>query len=226
MKINALHPDGNNYELCIMNYELTTASQVPEIMAQKAVEYKTLDNVNWADQYPYKPKVEVAVARTEEAILLHYRVTEQSVRAVAQNDQDAVWEDSCVEFFSMPNPDDGLYYNVECNCAGKVLLACGKDRHNRERAPKEVTDSILRWTTLGTEPFEERKGEVSWELALILPKSIYFKHQINDINSLKIKANIYKCGDKLTVPHFISLFPIETEKPDFHCSEFFKGVFY
>jgi hypothetical protein len=29
-------------------------------------------------------------------------------------------------------------------------------------------------------------------------------------------ANFYKCGDELSVPHYISWAPIEAEKPNFH----------
>ena len=35
---------------------------------------------------------------------------------------------------------------------------------------------------------------------------------------------IIKCGDDLTVPHFLSWNPIKTEKPDFHRPEFFGTV--
>ena len=34
--------------------------------------------------------------------------------------------------------------------------------------------------------------------------------------------NIYKCGDGLKKPHFISLFPIDTPEPDFHRLESFS----
>ena len=36
-----------------------------------------------------------------------------------------------------------------------------------------------------------------------------------------LKANFYKCGDKLSVPHYLSWNPVTTEKPDFHRPEYF-----
>lgn len=39
-----------------------------------------------------------------------------------------------------------------------------------------------------------------------------------------MKANFYKCGDGLTVPHYLSWSPIVTEKPDFHRPEFFNQI--
>ncbi|WP_407933754.1 carbohydrate-binding family 9-like protein, partial [Bacteroides cellulosilyticus] len=46
------------------------------------------------------------------------------------------WEDACVEFFSIP-AGDGIYYNVECNCVGTLLIGAGGGRSNREHAPQE-----------------------------------------------------------------------------------------
>jgi hypothetical protein len=204
--------------------EQCRAEEVPQLLQDNNVPYSVLECVNWSDSYPYKPKVEVAVAHTGKHILIHYRVSEQSVRAVALNDQDAVWEDSCVEFFSQPNAEDGIYYNVECNCAGRLLLAAGAGRGERQPAPKSVTDAISRWASLGTAPFEERKEQTTWELALVLPTAVYFKHDIKSFDGMTIRANIYKCGDKLSVPHFLSLYPISTDTPDFHRPEFFNEL--
>lgn len=210
--------------------KLTTAcleeQQVPQMMKDEGVEYHKVKCVNWAEEYPYCPQFEVAIAHDGDNIYIHYRVTEQSVRAVAEKDQDAVWQDSCVEFFSKPFADGKNYYNVECNCTGKILLAAGPVRENRERAGEEVTSSIKRWASLGTAPFDERMGETSWEVALIIPRTIYFKDDVKTLNGLHASANFYKCGDKLTVPHFVSMYPIEVQKPDFHRPDFFQELIF
>jgi len=200
------------------------AREVPRVMSSHNVEYHSLACVNWHDEYPYLPSVEVAMAHCGDALFIHYRVSEQSVRAVALRDQDAVWEDSCVEFFSQPNPDDGIYYNIECNCAGRLLLAAGASRSGRESAPASVTDSISRWSSLGSSPFEERVEPTEWQLALVVPAKVYFRHDVGTFAGLHIRGNVYKCGDRLTVPHFVSLFPIGTPSPDFHRPECFDTI--
>lgn len=207
-----------------INVPVCRAEDVPLLFQNNNVSYYVLECVNWSDSYPYKPSVEVALAHNGKNLFIHYKVSEQSVRAVALNDQDSVWEDSCVEFFSQPNADDGIYYNVECNCAGKLLLAAGAGRGERHPAPKVVTDAISRWASLGTAPFEEKKEPTDWELALVLPTDVFFKHNIKSFSGMTIRANIYKCGDKLTVPHFLSLYPISTDKPDFHRPDFFNEL--
>lgn len=195
------------------------AADVPQQLDQAAVEWHPIDQVNWP-AYPYQPKVEVRIAHTGQALLLHYRVEEETVRAVAQEDNGRVWEDSCCEFFSQMGGDD-IYYNVECNCAGRVLLCAGKEREGRQRADYEHLQLIDRWSSLGNQPFEEQPAPKQWQLALVIPAKAFFLHHIEQLNGRTVKANCYKCGDKLKTPHFLSLFPIAIEKPDFHRPDFF-----
>ena len=63
--------------------------------------------------------------------------------AACAEDRGPVWKDSCVEFFFAPG-DDGLYYNVECSCIGKLYFCCGADRHEREFMPAEAYAAIRR----------------------------------------------------------------------------------
>lgn len=73
------------------------AVQVPTILNEAGIAFQPIDELNWSE-YPYKPKVEFRIAHTGHSLLLHYRVTEQSVRAVAESDNGRVWEDACCEF--------------------------------------------------------------------------------------------------------------------------------
>ena len=195
------------------------ASAVPALMDAQHIEWNAIDCVNWKE-YPYQPIVKFRAAHTGNAILLHYQVTEASVRAVALADDGRVWEDACVEFFLSPDGND-FYYNFECNCATKLLLHGGPAGGERPTASQEVLKSVKRWSTLGAEPFEERVGECTWEVALVIPTSAIFHHEIETFNGKTMRANFYKCGDKLKTPHFLSWAPIELPKPKFHCPEFF-----
>lgn len=189
------------------------------LLDEEKVAFQPINTVNW-DAFPYRPEVEFRVAHTGDAILLHYKVKEAAIRAIAGHDNGAVWEDTCVEFFSVPS-GDGVYYNLECNCAGTLLVGAGTRRDNRQHAPKEVLEKIQRWASLGREVFRERTGEFNWEVALIIPYSTFFLHSITSLDGKRIRANFYKCGDGLQNPHFLSWNPIGLEKPDFHCPFFF-----
>ncbi|MCR5851106.1 MAG: hypothetical protein K6G92_10430 [Bacteroidaceae bacterium] len=208
-----------------LNQKAANAADIPAAIQGAGIAYTSIDNVNWPDAYPYKPRVEFAAAHTGDALLLHYRVEEQSVRAIARQDHEHIWEDSCVEFFCMP-AGDGIYYNVECNCTGKLLVAVGKDRNERLAAPAEIMQSIDRWASLGTTPFDTCLESTKWELALRLPIAAFFKHKFDSFDGLTASGNFYKCGDCLPVPHFISWNPITTENPDFHRPEFFGQIIF
>ena len=194
------------------------AAEVPAVLDQQGIAFQPVDVVNWKE-YPYQPKVEFRVAHVGEALLLNFRVTEASVRAVAAEDHGKVWEDACVEFFISPESNN-FYYNFECNCIGKLLLHGGAPG-DRIPAPAEVMATVKRWSSLGTEPFEEKVGECSWEVAEIIPAKALFRNEVTSFDGQTMKGNFYKCGDMLQTPHFLSWNPIDLPKPCFHCPEFF-----
>lgn len=196
------------------------AQQIPTLFDHENIMYYPINIVNWKE-YPYQPQVSFRIAYTnDDAILVHYKVVEDSVRAKYGEDNGSVWTDSCVEFFSIP-ARDGVYYNLECNCIATILLAAGSERSNREMAPLEITDQVKRWASLGRETFEEKIGECTWEVALQIPYKVFFKHTITKLDGMVVRANFYKCGDELQKPHFLSWSPIKIEKPDFHRPDFF-----
>ena len=199
--------------------DCVVACNVPGVLDAARVEWQPIGVVNWRE-FPYCPRVWFRIAYTGSAILLHYKVTEESVAAVADRDNGNVWEDSCVEFFSSPT-DDGTYYNMECNCTGTLLVGTGSSRNGRKPAPQTVLDNVQRWASLGRVSFEECIGECTWEVVLIIPTATYFKHQVKSLSGKTMRANFYKCGDKLQTPHFLSWNPIAVESPDFHRPEFF-----
>lgn len=195
------------------------AAQIPALLDTLPVEWQPIATVNWND-YPYRPEAAFRIAHTDDAILLHFRVTEDSVRAKYADDNGSVWTDSCVEFFSVP-AGDGIYYNMECNCIGTLLVGAGPARNGRVHAPAEVMQQVKRWASLGREAFDERIGTCTWEVALLVPYTVFFQHHIQSLDGQSVKANFYKCGDELETPHFLSWNPIAIEKPDFHRPDFF-----
>ena len=127
----------------------------------------------------------------------------------------------------IPAPaDDGLYYNIECSCIGKIYMCCGGDRHDREFLPEEAYRGIIREGSLGMEPFALREGPQEWEMRLVIPASTFVRHDIRSFRGLEARGNFYKCGDALPQRHYLSLFPVATLKPDFHRPEFFDKIIF
>lgn len=199
------------------------AAEVPALMDKENVTFHPINTINW-EAFPYRPEVAFRIAYTNEALLLHYKVKEKSVRARYQTDNDPVYKDSCVEFFFSP-ADDNIYYNIECNCIGAILLGCGAPG-NRERVTPETIALVQRWSSFGNQPFEEQPRETEWEVALIIPYAVFYKHQSFSPEGKTLKANFYKCGDELATPHFVSWNPIYAEKPNFHLPAYFGTLIF
>jgi hypothetical protein len=185
----------------------------------KLKEKQGIEEINW-DDFNYKPDVKFSIGYTDNEILLKYYITEKHFKAEKTRSNQMVCEDSCVEFFVSP-ADDGIYYNMEFNGIGTCLLGTGTARENSEKADPEVISSIRRKTSLGDNPISEREGRISWTITIAIPLNVFFRHKIKKLEGSTFRANFYKCGDKLSVPHYVTWNPVGTSKPDFHQPDFF-----
>ncbi len=195
-------------------------------MQQKLNRMKlTISHLNWPQEWPVLPPTEVTVSRSETHLILHYKVSQDYVRAVAIEDQQAVWEDSCVEFFCQV-PGEPTYMNFETNCIGTMVASRRKSR-TEDVVPfsPEQMAQITRWSSLG-----ERRAitdmdaqQRDWEVEIRIPWLLIIG-QTTPVFPVHLKANFYKCGDKTRLPHFVSWQPIDTPSPDFHRPEFFGDL--
>ncbi len=184
-----------------------------------------LDIKPWQDGGD-KPIVHIQIAHDETHIYLKYTVSENSIVARTTANNGAVWKDSCVEFFIMPNIADGIFYNFEFNCIGAKLLFAGKTRNERTPADDVIIDKIKTVSSMGTQPFEEQFGKFEWTLTAVIPVSCFFQHQITSLKGKTCRANFYKCGDGLTKPHYLAWNNIETSQPDFHTPQYFGKILF
>ena len=184
----------------------------------------SLENVNWKENFPYKPQVKFRVWHDGESFHIEYKVKEQGTRAMQTVLGGPVYEDSCVECFISPEAGDGLYYNFEWNCIGCLDLACRSGRFDPIPAPKEVLDSVKAVSSLGTKTFKETGGGVEWTLRVDIPASALFHHPVESWSGKKFKINMYKCGDGLSKIHYLTWAPVLTEHPDYHRPEYFREV--
>jgi Carbohydrate-binding family 9 len=188
-------------------------------LLDKQKERLLIDTVNWKG-YDYKPDVALAISYSDHEIFLKYYVTENYFKAEKTASNERVCEDSCVEFFVSPE-DDGLYYNMEFNAIGTCLLGTGTGRSDSKKVSPEIITKIRRLTTAGTKPVREKVGEYAWTITIAIPFEVFFRHQVKTLKGKIFRANFYKCGDKLTVPHFVTWNPVGTQEPDYHRPEHF-----
>lgn len=201
-----------------------SANQVAALLDNTKIPLHTIASLNW-NEYPYQPEVSFRIAHDGTSIFINYHVKEKSIRARYSKDNGMVWTDSCVEFFLLP-AGKKEYYNIESNCIGTLFFGIGEDGGYREPALPEFSNQIQRWSSLGNQPFEERIGDVEWDLSLIIPTSAFFKGDIKNLSGQSMKGNFYKCGDDLVSPHFLSWNPISTKSPNFHVPEFFGALIF
>ena len=220
--------------LNITNMKSLTIKYLPElnvtniesaaIILDEFGECDMIEVLNWPNEYPYKPITYFNIARSEKSIFIKYSVQGSMLRAIYSNDQDPVYEDSCVEFFCMPVGAD-KYTNFEFNCIGTCSATSRKGRSEKV-VPFSIEEmqTIKRFPTLGRRAFNEMEGMFEWELTVEIP----FILMGIDSNHLpeKMLANFYKCADGTDSMHFLSWNPIKTDKPDFHRPEFFGELIF
>jgi hypothetical protein len=183
-----------------------------------------VESINWVKKYPYRPITLFNIARSSKSIFIKYSVRGTMLRAIYSNDQEPVYEDSCVEFFCK-TPESEYYYNFEFNCIGTCKAAKRKSRtEDVKHLSIDTLAKIKRFPSIGRRAFKELEGMFEWELTVEIPFSIIGLDPDNLPE--KLLGNFYKCADGTDSPHFVSWSPIKTETPDFHRPEFFGELIF
>ena len=100
----------------ITDLETADIESAADILEENGTK-SAIDVLNWPDQYPYKPITYFFTGRSADAVFIKYSVKGSMLKAVYTEDHSPVHEDSCVEFFCMPEGAD-KYTNFEFNCIG------------------------------------------------------------------------------------------------------------
>lgn len=199
--------------------ETTSMAKIGQYLSR--AEKHFLLNAPWPS-YPYKPTVGFSIAYSDSGIFLQFDVTEKYIKGSHGKINEAVYEDSCVEFFiSFDNAT--TYYNFEFNCIGTVLAGFGKRRANRELLPETVLDKISFQAVIVR---EKRESLVKWQLTLSIPLQAFLFHPLTSLQGQQCRANFYKCGDSLPQPHFLSWSDIQSNEPDFHLPQYFGALLF
>lgn len=176
----------------------------------------------------HRPVVQARLAYDDSALYAGFLVEDRYVLATAAKHQDSVCIDSCVELFFTPGPDvaEG-YFNIECNCGGTVLF-----HHQQSRAqsvkvvgPDTIEAMGIRHT-LPSRVTPEVPGPVSWTVSYRVPFDHLerFANVARPAPGVVWRANLYKCADRSSHPHWLTWSPADLPRPDFHRKEFFGSL--
>lgn len=154
----------------------------------------------------------------DENIFVHQHAAEKNIRAELSGIDCQVCEDSCMEFFFSPSPDDGRYFNFELNPNGSFFLGIGHGRDDLKRLYPDP--AVFDIKTL--------RSDDGWETFYRIPLSFIrqFYPDCAFTSGLRIKANCYKCGDKTKTPHYLSWNRVSCKNPDFHRPEYFGEMIF
>lgn len=194
-----------------------------EHLLETNVATNSIQALNWND-FSYLPGVSFRIGHSGSNIFLKYYVSEKYIRALVTRTNGDVYKDSCVEFFI--SLDGENYYNFEFNCIGTIHLAWGPDRNNRRFIDTCIVEKTEIRSSLGNQPFSEKKGGFEWEMMIRIPLECLAFSRMKSLKGLKAKANFYKCGDETQEPHYVSWMPVKTNCPDFHRPEFFADILF
>ncbi len=165
------------------------------------------------------PSVLVDTYLTSDYFIANFTVEESAgcFRSEVTENGGRCWEDSCVEVFLKNPVNPAEYYNFEVTSREFILAARGTNRENRTLLNATEISSIRRRRQLAS----VIGNFICWGMEIQIPASLFGLKNFDGISPI---GNLYKCADKAKTPHYLSAFPIDTEKPDFHRPEFFKPL--
>lgn len=181
----------------------------------------------------HHPKVQLKLLYTAEGLSGRFLVKDQYVRSVAQNFQDMVCTDSCVEAFIEPANGEAGYLNFEMNCGGTLLVHWVQKSGYDENGVRfidniELTlDDIAGFEIKSTLPKinePEIVEPTEWSLGFFIPFALFERigKWPAPTSGTTWRANFYKCADKTSHPHWISWQVVE--KLNFHQPDIFGDI--
>jgi len=178
----------------------------------------------------HRPITQCKLLYDERAIFGIFRVEDQFVRCVHKSFQDDVWKDSCVELFIQIEACPG-YFNFEFNCGGALLASYvidptrvdGRLRACTPLSPLEDRQ-IRRYASLPPVVEPEIVTPCLWYLEFALPLRIMelYAGDLWEIRGQVWRANVYKCGNETSHPHWASWQPLKER--NFHDPDSFGRI--
>ncbi|MEG7530339.1 MAG: carbohydrate-binding family 9-like protein [Hungatella sp.] len=166
--------------------------------------------------YGNLPKTHVKFSfRQDVGFLVELQCYETGMRAVNQEPDSPVYEDSCMECFLNFYPEESdRYLNFEVNSCGTMLCQVGTGRTDR---------TFIRDMGMEQPTVEVEKTEDDWKICYRIPCTLIaqiYGHSDFRIGH-KLRGNFYKCGDLTPHIHYGCWNRIEAPTPNYHLPQFF-----
>ena len=180
-------------------------------------------------QYPWyeqgtKQRTTVRLLHDDAALYLQFLCDDAHIFSQVTEFNGAVFEDSCVEFFAMPQPEAGRdYLNLEINCCGVMHLGVGGGREGRRLADPPLAERFTIVTSVPGPMKDESPSDNGWWAAVKLPfdaLDAFTGLDTRPSEGALWRANFHRCGGR-TDPQHACWSLIARPQPDFHRPESF-----
>ncbi len=163
------------------------------------------------DEQLWRPPVDISawaqIAWDDTQLYVRLRAREAHIRAEHTGPLGMPCEDSCLEFFFCPIPDDPRYFNIEYNPNACQYLGFGDGQNLTRLLPeRDWFDAAPRRTGDG------------WQIEYAVPFAFVrmFAPDFRPVSGGSIRANCYKCGDLTAAEHYLAWNPCTSDAPSFH----------
>ena len=178
----------------------------------------------------HRPKVASKIVFDEKALYIIFNAEDRFVKAVAQNYQDKVYKDSCVEFFFSPSDKLGMsYFNLEINCGGTAIFCWHPENKIEVPVSDEDFQQIKIAHSLSKVIDPEIQSPITWSVEYRLPFDLIKKYCPETMLPSKgaiWKANFYKCADDSSHPHWLTWSFVDHPQPQFHLPQHFGNLIF
>jgi hypothetical protein len=168
----------------------------------------------------HRPRVLARLGWDDRAITAIFRVEDRYVRAVAASHQDPVCRDSCVEFFFTPGVRLGFsYFNIEINCGGTMLFCWHPAGGKAVPVAAEDLETIEIGHSLPKIVDPEIEEPTIWTVECRLSFDLLKKYCPGaewPAPGVSWRANLYKCADATSHPHWLTWSYVAFPTPRFH----------
>ncbi len=168
----------------------------------------------------HRPKTLAKLLYTRRGIAGIFHVEDNYVRCVHQCYLDPVYKDSCVGIALRPGVENE-HFSFEFSCGG-TLRACFVTASDDANDGLKVFMPLSRRDAAGVRVYHslppivepETSEPVVWLIEFFIPFSIVEKFLCRPVTvkGSEWRANLYKCGDSTSHPHWASWAPLRSNK--------------
>ena len=169
-----------------------------------------IDKVLWTPDFGIRAQGQLCY--DDEYLYVHQVAVEQEIRAENTEPLSPIYEDSCLEFFFMPEGDKN-YFNCEINPNGCIHMQYGPKKTDRISIVRADAKDYFDIRTDRTSDGWEVYYRIPLDLIRLFDKDFQFKGTMT--------GDMYKCGNKTVNKHYLSWTQIDLDTPNFHCPEYF-----